>query len=1104
MEHLKSLYLSHMQPGLEEKPESALSGLPDLKSIAGSSERGLFWVAIGLLPLFVYGMLMLAVFRHQQAHAVEQMLRVAAGGAANLVDRAIGEQLAAMKGMAAWFAFDREDLEAARQEAQRLWQLHPEWRTVIVTDADRQLLNLRFPAGEPLPALRDPESLAQVWATQQPFVGDLVHGFVGIRVPVVRDGRTAYTIAVPIDPQFFGAQLGARAKSQPWTAAVIDSDGKPIAATAGSPAEDKPWPREIPAGAQGFLADRGDYLAWAPVGGYGWRVAVVAPAAAVEQPFARTRWAVYLGGAFAAVLTALLLLVLGSAWASRREAARLIPEVEERKRAQEELTLTIERLRLAHEAANSGTWEWDLETDRNVWSEELWSLYGLAPHSCEPSYAAWLATILPEDRNRAERAVRDAARQGATLQAEWRVKHADGTERWLMSRGQPLRNGQGRIARYLGIVIDITERKQAELAYAEEATYRRMLFEQSPDGIVIIDPQTARFREFNSAAHRQLGYSREEFAELTIFDVEIQETAEETRTRIAAVIRDGEADFETLQRTRSGKIRNVHVSARVVDVRGNQVYQCIWRDITERKRAEEELRTSEERNRRLVESLTDAILVHRGDFISFANPAALRLFRATAMEELVGKRYLDLVHPDDRAVSAERVRRNMENSWVAPPREHRIIALDGAVVDIESTGVPFQHPEGTQVFGVFRDITARKQADLEKAKLETQLRQAQKMEAIGTLAGGIAHDFNNILSVIIGNAEMMSLGEETSASLGENVAPILTAAGRAKKLVGQILTFSRQGEQQKLLISLKPVIKETIEFLRASLPATIQLNHYTHPEAGTVLADPTQMQQILMNLCTNAAHAMENGGGVLKIELENAVLAGADGSLTGRLDPGSYVRLSVSDTGHGMEDQVRERVFDPYFTTKGPGKGTGLGLSVVHGIVRSHGGAINVRSEPGKGTTFHVYLPRTDGTEKGVPREFRPLPRGTERVLFVDDEPALGDLAKRMLVFLGYAVEVRTSPVEALELFRADPDRFAAIVTDMTMPQMTGLQLARETLALRPRLSIVLCTGFSDQADESIARTAGIRAFLYKPLIIAELADGLRKALDDEPDSGRS
>ena len=1090
-----------------------MSALRVLKSMAGGGAGGLFWVAIGLLPLFVYGISMLVVFRHQQAQVVEHMLQQAAGGVAHLVERAIREQLGVMNGMAASYAFDREDLETARQEAQRLWRLHPEWRTVIVTDANRQLLNLRFPAGEPLPALRDSESLAQVWANQQPVVGGLVHGYVGIRVPVVREGRTIYTIAVPIDPRFFGEQLRASTEDRPWTAAVIDGAGKPIA-TAGSQAEDKTRLQEVPAGAQGFLADGVDYLAWAPVGGYGWRVAVVAPAAAIEQPFARTRWAVYLGGAFAAVLTSLLLMVLGSAWASRREAARLIPEVEERKRAQEALTLTIDRLRLAHEAAHSGAWEWDLQTNRNVWSDELWRLYGLAPHSCEPSYAAWLATIHPEDRNRTEQTVRDAARQGVTLHAEWRVKHTDGAERWLMSRGQPLRNGQGRIARYLGIVIDITERKQwektlvkSELQVRETNQILEAILEHTHMMVAYLDA------DFNFI-WANLAYAETCCREASFFPGKNHFELyphEENQAIFKRVVQTGEAyfvrakPFEFPDQPERGVTYWDWSLIPVKDHEG-KITGLVFTlaEVTEQIKAEEENRNSEERNRWLIEALTDAILVRSGERITFASPAALRLFRAKDADELIGKKYLDLVHPDDHAVSTERARKNLEENWVAPLREHRIVALDGQVVEVESTGLPFKHRGETQVFGVFRDITERKRANQEKEKLEAQLRQAQKMEAIGTLAGGIAHDFNNILSVIIGNAEMLGMSEEISSSTSrENVAPILAASSRAKKLVSQILTFSRQGDQQKLLISLKPVIKETIEFLRSSLPSTIQLKQYINPEAGTILADPTQMQQVLMNLCTNAAHAMEGSAGELKIELENATITEADSRVTADVEPGSYVKMSVSDTGHGMEAWVRERIFDPYFTTKGPGKGTGLGLSVVHGIVKSHGGMIQVYSEPGAGTTFRVYFPRTDGLERDEARIPEPLPRGTEKVLMVDDEPELADLGKRMLEHLGYRVDVRTSPLEALELFRADPERFDAIITDMTMPHLTGLNLAREILAIRPTLPIILCTGFSEQADEAKSHSAGVRSFLFKPLVISELANALRKALDETPSEDR-
>jgi CheY-like chemotaxis protein len=260
------------------------------------------------------------------------------------------------------------------------------------------------------------------------------------------------------------------------------------------------------------------------------------------------------------------------------------------------------------------------------------------------------------------------------------------------------------------------------------------------------------------------------------------------------------------------------------------------------------------------------------------------------------------------------------------------------------------------------------------------------------------------------------------------------------------------------------------------------------------------MQQVLMNLCMNAAHAMEAQGGVLKINLSKVTVNKADGGRDSEVAAGNYGALTVSDTGHGMGPWVQARIFDPYFTTKEPGKGTGLGLSVVHGIVRSHGGAIQVFSEVGKGTTFKVFLPQAKGVEVARPKTARGLPRGTEKILLVDDEAGLAELGKRMLGLQGYQVEARTSPVAALEVFRANPEKFDAVITDMTMPQLTGLSLAREILAIRPEIPIILCTGFSDQANEEKARSAGIRAFLFKPLIMQDLATAVREVLDGPTD----
>jgi signal transduction histidine kinase/ActR/RegA family two-component response regulator len=415
----------------------------------------------------------------------------------------------------------------------------------------------------------------------------------------------------------------------------------------------------------------------------------------------------------------------------------------------------------------------------------------------------------------------------------------------------------------------------------------------------------------------------------------------------------------------------------------------------------------------------------------------------------------------------------------------------------ETTKFPVLQPGKPPFLAGFTiDITERKRADQQREKLEAQLRQAQKMEAIGTLAGGIAHDFNNILSVIIGNAELLKMTDISFSDRGE-VHHILSAAKRAKDLVRQILAFSRQGEQQKLLMSLKPVVKETVEFLRASIPSTIQLQHYIKPDTGAIMADPTQMQQVLMNLCTNAGHAMEKEGGVLKIELDTLEIGEADGKVDPEVENGEYVRVIISDTGHGIEPGILPRIFDPYFTTKGPEKGTGLGLSVVHGIVKSHGGIIKVYSEVGKGTVFHVLLPRADEAPKKEEKAVRLLPSGTERILVVDDEKPLVDIYQHMLGMLGYQVETRTSPVEALEAVRMNPQKYDLVITDMTMPQMTGYGFSKKLLEIRPGLPVILCTGFSDQVNEEKARSAGILAFLLKPVPLHDLANTMRKVLDE-------
>jgi CheY-like chemotaxis protein len=374
------------------------------------------------------------------------------------------------------------------------------------------------------------------------------------------------------------------------------------------------------------------------------------------------------------------------------------------------------------------------------------------------------------------------------------------------------------------------------------------------------------------------------------------------------------------------------------------------------------------------------------------------------------------------------------------------------------------------------------------------------MEAIGTLAGGIAHDFNNILSIILGYSEMAQLDVSDKDKLSTYLLNITVAADRAKELVKQILSFCRCNEEERNPLRVNLIVREALKLLRAAIPSTIEIRQKieVNPGDDTILADPTQIHQVLMNLCTNAEHAMREKGGILDVGLTSVEIGQEKLSGDFKLKPGPYIRLTVSDTGRGMDRTVLERVFEPYFTTKDLGEGTGLGLSIVHGIVNSHGGGITVYSESGEGATFSVYLPKLREEFKTEVQVSTSLPRGSERVLMVDDEKKLADLGKDILEYLGYMVTMTTSSIEALGIFKAQPDKFDLIISDQTMPQMTGLELSREILRISPGMPIILCTGFSAIATQERSKAAGIRELLMKPLVMRDVAFTIRRVLDEK------
>ncbi|MBU0908812.1 MAG: response regulator, partial [Proteobacteria bacterium] len=395
------------------------------------------------------------------------------------------------------------------------------------------------------------------------------------------------------------------------------------------------------------------------------------------------------------------------------------------------------------------------------------------------------------------------------------------------------------------------------------------------------------------------------------------------------------------------------------------------------------------------------------------------------------------------------------------------------------------------------DIIQRRRMMDERAKLERQLRQVQKMESIGTLASGIAHDFNNILSAIIGYSELAIAALTGDSPAHKDIKQVLVAGERAKQLVNQILTFSRQGEKDLKPVFAHFIIKEAIKFLRSSIPATIQICQNIRADCGVVLAEASQIHQIIMNLCTNAYHAMREDGGVLTVGLTCTTFDQDDVRVSRlNLAPGPYLKLEVRDSGHGMVPAVLERIFDPYFTTKKTGEGTGLGLFVVHGIVKSLGGHIAAYSEPGKGTTFHVFLPLlASGASEQETGETHPLPRGDERILVVDDEEQIIQIERRMLEDLGYQVMAFSDSQEALQAFLTMPDKFDLIITDMTMPHLTGTELAKRVMQERADIPIILSTGFSDLMNEEQAKALGIRQYIMKPIVRKELAAVVHKVL---------
>jgi PAS domain S-box-containing protein len=634
-----------------------------------------------------------------------------------------------------------------------------------------------------------------------------------------------------------------------------------------------------------------------------------------------------------------------------------------------------------------------------------------------------------------------------------------------------------------------SERKKTEKALHEIEQRYHLLIQRSQTGIYIHVSGLLKF--VNDRFAEMLGYVPNEMVGRQYWDF-VHKKDKEMVKQISLARARGEPaphEYDFRHQSKNGETVWVHNLPTIIQYHGQTANMGNLVQINDRKEAEKRLRESEAKYRTMMEAFIEPLYICSEDFIiEYMNPAMIRRVGRDA----TGEKCYSALHgldstcnwcPSNKVMQDDKIEATIRSPL--DDRQYRI------------SNMPIENKDGTfSKMTIYRDVTDYLVAVAEKENAQAQLMQAQKMESIGNLAGGIAHDFNNILAAIIGFTELAMDSAEKDSMISNNLRDIFSAGIRAKDLVGQILAFARQSEEQVKPIRVNKIIGEVLQFMRSSLPATIEIKK-TIDSDSLIMGNKTQLHQIIMNLCTNAAHAMEDKGGVLEVILKDIEI---DWGINKRLDlmPGPYIEINVIDTGTGIPPHIVDSIFEPYFTTKKPGEGTGMGLATAHGIVESYCGKIVVKSDPGKGTAFTIYLPVTQRREIRSQSEPGQLPTGTEHILLVDDEAMIAKMSSQVLERLGYAVTTRTSSVEALELFKTKPNDFDMVITDMTMPNMTGDKLATELMRIRSNIPIILCTGYSNKITEEIASQIGIRAFAYKPIVKAALAKTIRKVLDGD------
>jgi PAS domain S-box-containing protein len=1103
------------------------------------------------------------------------------------VDRELKSSITALEALATARRLETNDLRGFYEQATRVLESQPDWFTInLALPSGEQVLNLLRPFGADLPMIHERSSFEQVVQSGKPAVGGVARDegtqehIFRVRVPVLRDGVIKYVLSALVKPETFSALLAPQRLPPDWVGVVLDGNKRFIARTMNSERSlGQPASQSLQAA-----------LARAPEGWFrgttvegldvytpynrstfsGWTVAIGIPAAAVEASLRRSLFSVGFFGLM--FLPSGIVLVwffsrtisksieglsgiaehlgLGKtpAAAAAEEAANNAPirivEVEdvgnalvkahqlvrarsdERDRVEAELRQVSERLELAQEAANVGSFERDLTTGETTWSASQEKLYGLAPGSFGGGHQDWAQRVHPDDIAGVEAAVGHAVETSSPLNLEFRILRPDGETRWLASQARVFMDEQGKPRRLLGVNIDITERKRVQQASAEQAR----LLDLSSDAIVIRDVEN-RITYWNQGAEELYGWRREEALGKVTHELLQTKFPEPVQQITNKLYRDNRWSGDLVHHRRDGKA--IHVSTRWVldrDSSGRPASILVTStDITERKRTEAALARSRDEFERMAATSPDFLFIYDliQDQIVYGNKRLAEQLGYTAaqLQAMKGKVTDVFMHPEDLPRVREQHRRfdTTEDGEVLE-WEFRSRHADGMYRWFHVRATVFDRTDdgrARRIIGHSRDSTAQKQTeaalkrfneDLEKCvvqqtaklmetnadllqgmeqrqKLEDQLRQSQKMEAIGTLAGGIAHDFNNILGIILGyTKELLNTNGDERENRAQSLEVIASSAERGSKIVKQLLTFARKTGVEHKPLDVNALIRETLDILKEIFPKNLRFGLNLDPAIGVIDGDHNQLQQALINICLNARDAMPEGG-MLSISTRRTPAIEVRDHFAEA--SGDYVRIAVSDTGHGMDDETRRRVFEPFFTTKKDG-GTGLGLSVVYGIVQTHGGFIDVESASARGTNIKIFLPMPSAAD--VSLESKPNGRKEvfsvgQTILVVEDERHMLELIRLSAERRGFRAFTAPDGEQALEMYKKHWQEIDVVVLDWGLPRLDGSAVYRKLKEINPAVTVIGISGYLDFDLKDKMLREGVRDFLQKPCTPNEILE---------------